>query len=81
MYHCPTDKQSVDNEIHFLFDCENNKLHRKIFFENVNIELSHISLLSKFEKIDLFKKLLFEPQSKEDLICLARFIYYSEQQR
>ena len=67
--------------IHFIFDCENNANLRKIYLEKVNIEFQQLPLMSKLEKIELFRNLLTKPNSNEDLKFLAKFIFDSEQKR
>lgn len=79
--YCSNSNNPMDDEIHFIFDCENNANLRKIYLEKVNIEFQQLPLMSKLEKIELFRNLLTKPNSNEDLKFLAKFIFDSEQKR
>ena len=78
--YCKDKTKQIDNEIHFIYDCLNNKSQREMFFMEQNLKQHEIDRLSVEKKTELCKNMLLS-NSKEMLSSLAKFIYQSEIKR
>ena len=78
---CETETKPIDDEIHFLFDCQNNHEQRNIFFRELNVSLSSLINISYQEKINIIKNILTNHTSKEKIKLLAKFVFVSQELR
>ena len=73
---CPFCK-SLENEIHFVIDCDSYKTEREIFFANVIAFYPDFNGLNSIDKF----KYLFTSNDPNVLTWLGKFIYNSLQTR
>ncbi len=79
--YCKNNSKQIDDEINFLFDCEQNDKERRIFLKQTNVSYPCLINMTYMEKVGVIKNILINDSLKGQLISLAKFVFVSEELR